>query len=289
MRLLAYLAACGLIACAARGKPPAAATVASVDGTRIHYLERRPTAPESTLTLVFVPGWMMPGDVWEAQLAYFGARHRVVAIDPRSQGKSDKVADGNYPAMRARDLSAVIERLGLQRVVLIGASSGVTDVAAYVDQFGTDRLSGIVLVHGVPGADFDANVTPGLMQWAQRFQTERREQTEKLVRSLFVTPPSEVLVRELVRKALAMPTSSAIAAFFGSQTSDYRPALAKFDRPTLIITARNAWLRHYEAMRDAIAGAEFEAWDGVGHALYISEAPRFNARVREFLRQLEER
>jgi non-heme chloroperoxidase len=291
LRALACLASGVLAACAARAPAPvpaaAARTVVSVDGTRIHYLERCPATAASTLTLVFVPGWMMPADVWAAQVGHFGARHRVVAIDPRSQGESDKVADGNYPAMRARDLRAVIEGLALERIVLVAATSGVADTIAYVDQFGTDRLAGIVLVNGVAGADFDAESTPGLLRWAQRFQTDRRGRTEAMVRSLFVTPPPEELIHTLVRKALAMPTSSAMAAFLGSQTSDYRPALAKIDKPTVIVVARNAWLPHYEAMQRAIAGSTLEAWDGVGHALYIEQAARFNARLGELIRQLD--
>jgi microsomal epoxide hydrolase len=260
--------------------------VASVDGTRIHYLERLPAAAASQPTIVFVPGWMMPADIWSRQIDHFGASRRAIAVDPRSQGASDKPAEGNYPAMRAQDLRAVLERLNLDHAVLVGASSGVTDIAAYVDQFGTDRIAALVLVHGVPGADYDPKRTPGLIQWAQGFQIDRKPRTEALVRSLFAKPPPEPLVQELTQKALEMPTNSAIAAFFGALASDYRPALAKIDKPTLILTAKNAWMEHYEAMQRQIAGAEIEAWEGVGHALYLDAPERFNARVDEFLRRV---
>lgn len=258
-----------------------AGTIASVDGTRIHYLERGSGAQ----AILFVPGWMMPADIWHEQLAYFGKTRRAIAIDPRSQGDSQKVADGNYPAMRARDLGAVIEALKLERVVLVAASSGVTDACAYIEQFGTDRIAGIVFVHGVPGADFDPKVAQGLFQWAQRFQTDRAKATEGLVRSLFVKPREEV-VRALTAKALKMPTSMAIAAFVGAFTSDYRPALAKIDKPVLVLAGRSPWREQYEAMRDRVKDAKLETWDDAGHALYLEQPERFNARVEEFLKTL---
>src|SRR2546430_5757393 len=49
---------------------------------------RRP--PRSTLfpyTTLF-RSWTMPAWIWEGQLRLLGARHRVIALDPRTQGDS---------------------------------------------------------------------------------------------------------------------------------------------------------------------------------------------------------
>jgi len=268
--------------------------ITAADGAQIHYLEagaglsKRPSTGQRQTepAILFVPGWMMPAEIWEAQLSYFGARRRAIALSPRAQGKSSKPADGHFPAMRARDIKAVVEQLKLAPVALIGASMGVTDLAAYVDQFGTASAAGFVLVHGVPGADYDPAITPNLLRRAAEFQTDRRKQTAAMVRSLFQKTPGEAYLNRLTEAALGMPTNSAIASFFGAFTSDYRPALAKIDKPTLIVTARNNWLTHYEDMHRRINGARMEVLDGVGHALFVDDAPRFNALVDEFLQRL---
>jgi microsomal epoxide hydrolase len=226
---------------------------------------------------------MMPAEIWEAQLHYFGHRRRAVALAPRAQGKSSKPADGHFPAMRARDIKAVVDQLHLAPVVLVGASMGVTDLAAYVDQFGTKDVAGFVLIHGVPGADYDPGTTPQLLQWAAGFQKNRPWQTAALVRSLFQKPPGEAYLKRLTEAALQMPTNSAIASFFGAFTADYRPALAQINKPTLIIVARNNWLSQYEEMQRRIAGARLEVFDDAGHALFIDAAARFNSLLDEFL------
>ena len=76
------------------------------DGVRIHYLEAG-KGP----AIVFIPGWQMPGWIWEKQMAHFSAKYRVIAVDPRSQGESDKPADGNYPERRARDYKELVDHL----------------------------------------------------------------------------------------------------------------------------------------------------------------------------------
>src|SRR5918993_1503784 len=72
--------------------------VTTSDRVRIHYFEAGLESPRRKPTLLFVPGWMTPGWIWEYQLAHFAKNYRVVAMDPRSQGESSKPAEGHYPA-----------------------------------------------------------------------------------------------------------------------------------------------------------------------------------------------
>ena len=111
--------------------------------------------PGAQPTLVFIPGWSTGADIWRQQIDRFVPTYRVIAFDPRSQGESTKTTNGNTPEMRARDLHALLERLGVQRPLLIGWSQGVQDVAAYIERYGSKDLAGIVLVDAAisDGAD----------------------------------------------------------------------------------------------------------------------------------------
>jgi microsomal epoxide hydrolase len=98
--------------------------------------------------LVFIPGWSTGADIWRQQIDIFAKTHRVIAFDPRSEGESTKTTSGNTPETRAQDLYTLLESFGVHRPVLIGWSQGVQDIAAYVEQYGTKELAGIVLVDG---------------------------------------------------------------------------------------------------------------------------------------------
>jgi microsomal epoxide hydrolase len=58
------------------------------------------------------------------------------------------------------DLHEVMKALSLDKVVLVGWSQGVQDVAAYAAAFEGDRVSGYVLVDSVLGAGPAAAMAP---------------------------------------------------------------------------------------------------------------------------------
>lgn len=269
--------------------------VVTADGASIHYLEAGPaTRPAGQPSLLFVPGWTMTAEIWEKQIARFSRSHRVVAVDPRSQGLSSKTADLNHPAARAADLKRVVQYLELAPVVLVGWSMGVTELASYVDQFGTAGVAGLVLVDGIAGSDFDPNVTPMMFKFAASFGTDRRARTEGFVKGMYRSPDvlaDAAYLQRVTDASLQTPTNSALALFLGAFTADYRPALKKIDKPTLIVVAggENPWRPKYEEMQQLVPGSRLEAIDGAGHALFVDQPERFNTLVAGFLAALPER
>ena len=167
---LVLIGFCGLVASAGQAQdklPPATKKgfVTTSDSVKIHYFDAGRKSPRRSPTLLFVPGWMTPGWIWEYQLAHFAKNYRVVAMDPRSQGESSKPANGHFPAARARDIKSLVDQLKLTPVVLVACASGVTEVASYVDQFGTETLAALVLVNGIAGRDYDEATVSGLLAY----------------------------------------------------------------------------------------------------------------------------
>jgi non-heme chloroperoxidase len=224
--LTAALAVPAPQACAQAEKPLATRSgfVTSADGAKIHYIE----AGQGP-AILFVPGFTVPGWMWEKQITHFAKTHRVVAMDPRAQGESSQTTEGLYPAVRARDIKGVVDQLKLAPVVLVGHSMGATEGAAYVDQFGTDTLAGIVFVDGWAGRDYDPNMFPTMLRWVPGFQKDRRKWTEDWLHSsyMFNKPRPEEYLKQLTEAMLKTPTNSAMAIWLGFVVSDFRPALAR--------------------------------------------------------------
>lgn len=113
------------------------------------HCERAGSGPGAIL---FIPGWSMSSAVFDRQLDHFARSTEFTAIsyDPRGQGRSSKPLDGHYYGQRGRDLSHLIEALGLGDVILAGWSYGVLDMLAYVREFGTARMRAAVVIDGAP-------------------------------------------------------------------------------------------------------------------------------------------
>ena len=258
--------------------------VTTRDGVRIHYYESKPTSPRRNTTLLFVPGLMTPGWIWEHQLAHFASNYRVVAMDPRSQGDSSKPAEGHYPAARARDIKSVVDQLKLKPVVIVAYTSAVTEAASYVDQFGTETLAGLVLVNGIAGREYDEATLSGLLAYSNSFQLDRHNAADRFVRGLYKKPQSEDYIRRMKQATLQMPTNSVVALIAGGVAADNRAALAKIDKPTLIVVAAvRPWMQFYEDMQKRIRGSRMEVWENAGHALFVDEPARFNTLLDGFL------
>lgn len=253
--------------------------VTTPDGVRIHCLEKG-QGP----AILFVPGWTMPAEIWEHQIRHFSATHRVVAMDPRSQGRSSDPPDGHFPAARARDIKAVIDTLKLKPVVLVGWSIAVTELVSYVDQFGTTGIAGLVFVDGIVGSDYDSITTPELLRQMGSFQRDRQVATIHFIRSMFRKPQSEEYLKRLAFSSLKTPTNSAMALFFGAFTTDNRAALAKINRPTLIVVSGGGpLLATFLDMERRVAGSRLEIFAEAGHALFVDEPERFNILVERFV------
>jgi microsomal epoxide hydrolase len=110
----------------------------------------------------------------------------VIAVDPRSQGESDKPPYGHLSETRARDYKEVVDHLGLKRLVLVGWSMAYAELVKYTEQFGSDNVRALVLVDC--DLKFSADVVIGGSKWINQLQQDRRMQTDGFVRSMSKKP-----------------------------------------------------------------------------------------------------
>ncbi len=102
--------------------------------------------------ILFIPGqlshldlrWEWPDDVrWLTSLAELG---RVVVLDRRGVGLSDRLSPGDVPSaeVMASDLDAVIQAAHLERPVLFGFAEGA-QIAAFYAAMHPERVSGLAV------------------------------------------------------------------------------------------------------------------------------------------------
>jgi len=111
------------------------------DGVRLHYLEAGSGKP-----LVLIHGWSQCAEEFKHQIAGLSDRYRVIAIDQRGHGDSEKPGFGYRIQRLAKDLQDLLVSLNLQDVTVLGHSIGCSVIWCYWDLFGSDRLAKIVLV-----------------------------------------------------------------------------------------------------------------------------------------------
>ena len=244
--------------------------------------------------LVLIPGWRLTASIWQEQVATFSKDRRVIVLDPRSQGDSSKTAEGDTPEQRARDLDVVLRQQKLGPVVLVGWSQGVQDVAAYVEQFGTRSLAGIVLVdstvsHGAEAISqsprFAAQQLGLLPLYADVPEGYTRGMMRAIIKRALPQRQFDALVADALKTPTAIGEAMLIADLFGVDRS---PTLAKFDRPTLVIASGASHeLDAQKAMASTLPHGRIEVVKDAGHAVFVDQPEYFDRLLAAFLAQTD--
>ena len=84
---------------------------------------------------------------WDTMAASLAPRYKVIALDLRGRGLSEKPPEGYGVEQHCRDIEAVIENLGIERPVLMGHSLGALITLALTARR-PEKTAGLVLMDG---------------------------------------------------------------------------------------------------------------------------------------------
>jgi len=252
------------------------------DGIRIHYLEAGSGRP-----IVFIPGWTMPAWIWQKQMDEFAKKYHVIAVDPRSQGESDKPTYGHLPETRARDYKELVDRLGLKQPVLVGWSMACGELIKYAEQFGSDNVSSYVLVDGLLSAKLSPEVFAMMSGWMNDLQQDRRKQADGFVRSMFKKPQSEDYLKSLVDASVEVPADTAAGLIYDMiAVKDFSAGLTRANRPMLFVYQSGSQ-QSADFVKSKLGDkVRLERFEGDGHALFVDDPEKFNRVAEEFVQSI---
>lgn len=246
----------------------------STDGIPVCYETHGAGGP----ALVFVHGWSCDRSYWSRQLGYFAGRYQVVAVDLAGHGESGVGRQAWTMPAFGDDVVAVVEKLGLENIVLIGHSMGGDVIADAALQL-PDRVAGLVWADtystlGEPRTRDE--LEEFLVPFRENFVTATRD----LVRTMFVPRSDTDLIEWVAADMSAAPPEIAVDAMEHAIGND-RAILAHLRALTAPVVAINPDYRpnDIEALRHE--GVETVLMSGVGHFLMMEDPVTFNGLLGE--------
>jgi DNA-binding CsgD family transcriptional regulator len=198
---------------------------------------QRSTVCGDGLPVVFMPTWRITQEAWSANsvgwlLTALAARYRVVNYDSRGMGMSTRGLPGNVSLESYfLDLEAVVERLRLNRFVLIGSHNSALVAARYAVKF-PDRVAALVLNNS-------GLAWPGVQVSSLR-ETMARESWEAFLYS--VLPSSytlEVASRSREKFARWITQEDYLAALDVWRNASLEDVVSHIRTPTLVLKPRH--------------------------------------------------
>jgi non-heme chloroperoxidase len=264
------------------------------DGTSLHVKDVGNGRP-----VVLIHGWPLTGDMFEYQsLALIEAGFRVITYDRRGFGQSSHPATGYNYDIFADDLAAVLEAGEISDATLVGFSMGGGEIARYLSRHGPARVRQAVLVSSVVPYLLKDDSNPDGVDYSQfqgmkdQIRKDRFAFLQSFAKSFYgvgwvSSPVSQgVLDWSFIQAVMASPkaTIDCVDAF---GTTDFRPDLAAFTMPTLIIhgTADKTVPIDISARAAArgIPHAQLIEYEGEAHGLFASAADRLTSDLLRFV------
>lgn len=240
-------------------------------------------------TIVLVNGLADDLNTWFGQMEdFFGAGYRVLRFDNRGIGKSSRPQGLYTTAMMAADAKALVDRLELRDVHLVGVSMGGMISQEYALAYQSDlRSLTLCCTYAAPGP-FCSRM---FKLWqdmapAMGLSAVMREVTLwAFTQEFFLTQEATLKEFEVAMAALDLPVDVYLSQLNSIQTHDTRARLKSITVPTMVLAGAEDILIPMNLSRELhslIPGAEFATAKG-GHALMWEHPKPFNEAVLGFI------
>jgi non-heme chloroperoxidase len=218
--------------------------VTAADDTELYVKE---WGPATGRPVILIHGWPLNADSWDdITLGLANAGFRAIAYDRRGFGRSDQPWDGYDYDTLADDLACVIEQCDAEDAAIVGFSMGGGEVARYLSKHGSANVSQAALIasvvpymlktgdnpDGVDQSVFDG-MTEGMKDDRAAFMQTFAKQFFGV--GFLKSPVSDAVLDGFFQSAMMAGLHPTLACAKAFATTDFRPDLASFTVPTLII------------------------------------------------------
>lgn len=248
--------------------------------------------------VLFIHGWPSTHEMWEYQVGELAKHYRCIAYDRRGFGLSDKPWTGYDYDTLAADLKSIIDTLDLRDVTLVGFSMGGGEVARYLANYGSARISKAVLVSAVTPfmlktPDNEDGVPQEMFNdMVDKIREDRPQFLTGFGKSFFSVgmmsqPVSDEMLQwahGLTLQSIQKSTIDCVRAF--SET-DFRNDCTGIDIPTLLIHGDDDKTVPIDISAKKavtlIKDAQLIIYEGAPHGLFITEKDKLNEDLINFI------
>lgn len=244
----------------------------------------RQDGPRDTPVLLLIHGSATSSRSWDALVPLLTTHHRVIRIDLPGHGRSAEPVGGDYAIPeQGRRIGTALDRLGVERAVIVGHSSGGYTATALAEQR-PDLATALVLINTGPSMDASLATGPPAIDPAQWPPTD--DQIHQFASTGFraghQVPPELVdELRGMTYRALTAAMQASTAYINQRALPDRLMSLGK---PLQVIFGDQdrRWRPSSAADYRLVPDAKIELLPGAGHTPILEDPPRTAALLLPF-------
>jgi pimeloyl-ACP methyl ester carboxylesterase len=226
---------------------------------------------------------------WDSTAKWLARSHRVVAVEQRGHGRSERAPADVSPEAFVRDAEMWIERLGLAPTVLIGQSFGGL-IAFRLAARRPDLVCGLVVAEATPAEDPGGAVAvrSWLASWPLPFPSAEHALAFFGGDTLWARAWRDGLEPCAGGLRPAFEAEVLLDALEQANANGYWDEWAGVRCPALVVRASEGAPRdQVQRMVDLLPGAQLAEIDDAGHDLHLDQPERWRQAVADYLAGLE--
>lgn len=239
-------------------------------------------------TVLLLSGIGSYGGIWQPTEQFLlTAGYRVINLDARNQGESQRTIKGRRISRHAMDVKELLTDLDLNNVIGVGNSMGASTLFAYASLFGSHRFSAFIDIDQSPKMISDET-------WQYGFKTLTWENFPEMLKlplgPATATPVSEN-VREAVqtvRQAHPYDAEQNYACLVDHAFQDWRDVLLGLQIPLLVIAGEKSPYfdpQFASATAGLASQGQSQVIPNAGHIVMAEQPKLFNEALATFLKQ----
>ena len=252
---------------------------ANRDGVNLRYLDVGSGEPP----LVFIHGWCCNQAMWNDQIEAFARKHRVISVDLRGHGDSDKPDQDYDIAGFAEDMAWLIKEIGLERPVLVGHSMGGVTTLKLLRKHPDIARAAVYVDAGI--MPFPEEMRPLLDQMIAALKSSAyREVASNVVKQFLFREESPPELRDEVAASMAEAPQRVMHTAIASTIDEANYPPGAVPVPSLFVRAATLAATD-EQIKERYPGMEVVSMDA-GHFVHMEKPAEFNAILSRFLEKL---
>ena len=256
----------------------------SSDGVKISFEKNGDGEP----AIIFVHGWANDKTIWNAQMKYFSKKYTSVAIDVAGFGKSgNNRKDWTIEAF-SEDVDAVINKLKLNKVVLVGFSMGGPVVIESANKI-PNKVLGLVLVDNLQNVEMKfPPQTMGKMD-SIMMDLVKHPTKEKLIKGGFIKKNPDMAYKrglEMIDDSPMIGWKESIHAVIHWQNEQCTNSLSKIKVPIIAINSDQK-PTNVDAFRKYVPGYKVKLIHNSGHVVMWDATDEFNKLLEESIHEFK--
>lgn len=255
-----------------------------INNTKLFY---ELSGKESGETVLFLHGLGSSSQDWEKQVDAFTSEYRVMTIDMRGHGQSDKPHEPYSMSVFASDVKELLSRQGIEKVHLVGLSmGGMIGFQLAVDS--QELIQSMTIINSGPGVvikTFKDRFSVWLRFLIVRFMGMKK-MGETIAPRLFVEPEQEALRQLFVQHWAQNDPKAYMNAMRAIVGWDVEDRIHTINCPTLIIASDQDYtpVSAKESYMKKMPSATLHIVENAHHAVPVEHPDVINEVLMSFIK-----